>query len=222
MERGKSSKGTTGAAKISRANKRSPTTGKTGTMGKRESNSLLKEFFVEQLQDILWAEKALVQELPKMQGATTTEELAEAITEHVTVTKEHINRLEQVFDMMGAPAKAKKCEAMNGLIKEAQSIIDETDEGTATRDAAIIMACQKVEHYEIATYGSLVQLARTIGMNDVAEILGQTLAEEKEADQVLSQIAESNINEEGANEQKGDLEEDDENQTEEGSEGEED
>lgn len=222
MERGKSSKGTTGAAKTSRANKTSASTGKSAAMGKKESNSLLKEFFVEQLQDILWAEKALVQELPKMQGATTTEELAEAITEHVTVTEEHVNRLEQVFDMMGAAAKAKKCEAMNGLLKEAQSIINETDEGTATRDVAIIMACQKVEHYEIATYGSLVQLAKTIGMNDVAELLAQTLAEEKEADQVLTQIAESNINEKGAQEEKGEMEEEDERHTEEGSEGEED
>lgn len=214
MERGKSSKGT-GAAKTSKANKSSASTGKSGsTMGKKESNSLLKQFFVDQLQDIFWAEKALVQELPKMQGATTTEELAEAITEHVTITEEHVNRLEQVFDMMGENAKAKKCEAMEGLIKEARNIIDETEEGTATRDAAIIMAAQKVEHYEIATYGGLVQLAKTIGMNDVAELLAQTLAEEKEADQVLTQIAESNINEEGAQEE--------EQQMEEGNEGEED
>jgi ferritin-like metal-binding protein YciE len=215
MERGKSSKGT-GAAKTSKSNKTSASTGKSASMGKKESNSLLKQFFVDQLQDIYWAEKALVQELPKMQGATTTEELAEAITEHVTVTEEHVNRLEQVFEMMGETAKAKKCEAMEGLIKEARSIVDETDDGTATRDAAIIMAAQKVEHYEIATYGSLVQLAKTIGMNDVADLLGQTLAEEKEADQVLTQIAESNINEEGAQEETG------EQQMEEGSEGEED
>jgi len=215
MERGKSSKGA-GAAKASKANKTSTSTGKSGSMGKKESSSLLKDFFVDQLQDIYWAEKALVQELPKMQGATTTEELAEAITEHVTVTEEHVNRLEQIFDMMGENAKAKKCEAMEGLIKETRNIIDETDEGTATRDAAIIMAAQKVEHYEIATYGSLVQLAKTIGMNDVADLLGQTLVEEKEADQVLTQIAESNINEDGAQEERG------EQQMEEGNEGEED
>ena len=188
---------------------------KSGSMGKKESGSLLKQFFVEQLQDIYWAEKALVQELPKMQGATTTEELAEAITEHVTVTEEQVTRLEEVFEMVGETAKAKKCEAMEGLIKEARSVIEDTEEGTATRDAAIIMAAQKVEHYEIATYGGLVQLAKTIGLNDVAELLGQTLAEEKEADQVLTQIAESNINEEGAQEGEGDQ------QMEEGNEGEE-
>lgn len=202
MERGKSSKGA-GAAKSSKANKTSASTGKSGSMGKKESSSLLKQFFVDQLQDIYWAEKALVQELPKMQGATTTEELAEAITEHVSETEEQINRLEQIFDIMGEPAKAKKCEAMDGLIKEAHNIIDETKEGTATRDAAIIMAVQKMEHYEIATYGSLVQLAKTIGMNDVAELLAQTLAEEKGVDHSLTQIAESSINEDGAHE-KGD------------------
>jgi ferritin-like metal-binding protein YciE len=141
MERGKSSKGTTGAAKTSSRKKTA------ASMGKKDSSSLLKQFFVEQLQDIYWAEKALVQELPKMQGATTTEEVSEAITEHVSETEEQINRLEQIFDMMGEPAKAKKCEAMDGLIKEAHNIIDETEEGTATRDAAIIMAVQKMEHY---------------------------------------------------------------------------
>ena len=226
MERGKSAKGQ-GAAKTSRGNKtsnsmdKSGSMGKTGSMsksesmGKKGSNSLLKQFFVEQLQDIYWAEKALVKELPKMQGATTTEELAEAITEHVNVTEEHVGRLEEVFEMMGETAKAKKCEAMEGLLKEAHSIIEETEKGSATRDAAIIMAAQKVEHYEIATYGGLVQLAKTIGMMEVAEVLAQTLAEEKEADQVLTQIAENNINAEGAQEEEG------EQQKEEGDEGEE-
>ncbi|WP_244898074.1 ferritin-like domain-containing protein [Niastella yeongjuensis] len=189
---------------------------KSESMGKKGGNSLLKQFFVEQLQDIYWAEKALVKEFPKMQKATTTEELAEAITDHMTETEDQISRLEQIFDMMGEPAKAKKCEAMEGLIKEAHNIIDETEAGTATRDAAIIMATQKMEHYEIATYGSLVQLAKTIGMNEVAELLAQTLTEEKGADQALTQIAEGNINEEGAREEEG------EQQMEEGDEGEDD
>jgi ferritin-like metal-binding protein YciE len=184
-------------------------------MGKKERNSLLKEFFIEQLQDIYWAEKHLVKELPKMQKAATAEELGEAIGEHLTVTEDHVSRLEEVFQMMGTAAKAKKCEAMEGLTKEAHSIIDETQQGTATRDAAIIMAAQKVEHYEIATYGGLVQLAKTIGMNDVADLLSQTLSEEKDADQALTQIAESNINEEGAQE------EGEEGQMERGDEGEE-
>ncbi|MBO9199296.1 ferritin-like domain-containing protein [Niastella sp. MAH-29] len=211
MERGRSSK-SHGATKTSRSSSNKTSE----SMGKKDKSSLLKDFFVEQLQDIYWAEKALVKELPKMQGATTTEELAEAITEHVTETQEHISRLEEAFEMMGETARAKKCEAMEGLIKEAHSIINETQKGSATRDAAIIMAAQKVEHYEIATYGSLVQLAKTIGLNDVAELLGQTLAEEKNCDQVLTQIAEGNINEEGAREEEG------EQQMEEGNEGEED
>lgn len=198
MERGRSSKNQ-GTAKTSRS---SSSSSKASTSaGKKGRNSLLKDFFVEQLQDIYWAEKHLVKELPKMQKASTTEELAEAIGEHLTVTEEHVSRLEEVFEMMGETAKAKKCEAMEGLTKEAHSIIDETEEGTATRDAAIIMAAQKVEHYEIASYGSLVQLAKTIGMNDVSELLAQTLSEEKDADQALTQIAESNINEEGAQEE---------------------
>jgi ferritin-like metal-binding protein YciE len=175
--------------------------------GKKENQSLLKEFFVEQLQDIYWAEKHLVKELPKLRKATTTEELAEALTEHLSVTEEQVSRLEEVFDIMGETAKAKKCEAMDGITKEAHSIIDETREGTSTRDAAIIMAAQKVEHYEIATYGGLVQLAKTIGLNDVAELLSQTLEEEKEADETLSTIAESSINEEGAREGNDDEEE---------------
>lgn len=222
MERGKRSKAA-GATKTSRSGnaKTSQSSKAAESMGKKESNSLLKQFFVDQLQDIYWAEKALVQQLPKMQRATTTEELAEAITEHVTVTEEHVSRLEEVFEMMGETAKAKKCEAMEGLIKEARSIIDETSAGTATRDAAIIMAAQKVEHYEIATYGGLVQLAKTIGMNDVAEVLAQTLAEEKEADQVLTQIAESNINEKGAQEEEGEQDKEGEQHMEEGSDGEE-
>lgn len=196
MERGRSSKNQ-GTAKTSRSSSSKAST----SAGKKGRSSLLKEFFVEQLQDIYWAEKHLVKELPKMQKAATTEELAEAIGEHLTVTEDHVSRLEEVFQMMGETAKAKKCEAMEGLTKEAHNIIDETQEGTATRDAAIIMAAQKVEHYEIATYGSLVQLAKTIGMNEVSDLLAQTLSEEKDADQALTQIAESNINEDGAQEE---------------------
>lgn len=208
MERGKSSKGAA-AAKTSNRKKTS------ASMGKKDSGSLLKQFFIEQLQDIYWAEKALVQELPSLQKETSTEEVAEAITVHLAETGLHVNRLEQIFEMMDEPAKAKKCAAMDGLMKEAHNIIDETQKGTATRDAALIMAIQKMEHYEIATYGSLVQLAKTIGMNEVANILAQTLAEEKGVDQALTQIAESNINEEGARE------EDEDQLSEEGDEGEE-
>ncbi|OQP65988.1 rubrerythrin family protein [Niastella vici] len=193
MERGRSSKNQ-GATK-STTNKSKTTT------GKKDHQSLLRKFFVEELQDIYWAEKHLVKELPKLQKAATTDELADAFGDHQAATEEHVSRLEDVFKMMGETPKAKKCEAMEGLVKEAQSIIEDTEEETATRDVALIMAEQKVEHYEIATYGSLVQLAKTIGMNEVADVLAETLQEEKEADELLTSIAESSVNEQGATEE---------------------
>ncbi len=116
------------------------------------------------MKDIYWAEKHLTKELPKMQKAATTQELKDAIDEHTAQTEEHVTRLEQVFELMGKKAQAKKCDAMEGLIKEGQSIVEETEDGSMTRDAGIIMAAQKVEHYEIATYGGLVALANTIGL----------------------------------------------------------
>jgi ferritin-like metal-binding protein YciE len=99
-----------------------------------------------------------------------------------------------VFEMLGKKAQGKKCEAMEGLIKESESIISDTKTGSKTRDVGLIMACQKVEHYEIASYGGLVQIAKTMGNNEIAEILALTLAEEKEADQILTDVAENNIN----------------------------
>jgi ferritin-like metal-binding protein YciE len=171
------------------------------TAGKMDNQSLLKKFFVEELQDIYWAEKHLAKELPKLQKAATSEELAEAFGDHQAETEEHVSRLEDVFKMMGETAKAKKCQAMEGLVKEATEIVEETEEQTATRDVALIMAAQKMEHYEIATYGSLVQLAKTIGLHDVAEILAETLNEEKEVDLLLTSIAEGSVNEQGATEE---------------------
>jgi ferritin-like metal-binding protein YciE len=168
---------------------------------KQDKQTLLRKFFVEELQDIYWAEKHLAKELPKLQKAATSEELAEAFGDHQAETEEHVNRLEDVFKMMGETAKAKKCEAMEGLVKEANGIIEDTEEETATRDVGLIMAAQKMEHYEIATYGSLVQLAKTIGLHDVAEVLAETLNEEKEADLLLTSIAEGSVNEEGATEE---------------------
>ena len=157
-------------------------------------NSQLKKFFVDALKDIYWAEKQLTQTLPEMKAAATTAELRSAIEEHITQTEEHVARLEDVFDLINEKAVAKKCEAMAGLVKEGQSILQETEEGTMTRDAAIILAAQKVEHYEIATYGALVQFAKILGMNDVAGILQSTLDEEKQTDQGLTEIAEGGIN----------------------------
>jgi ferritin-like metal-binding protein YciE len=165
-----------------------------------DSKALLEEYFINSLRDIYWAEKHLVKSLPKMQKAATSEDLAQAIGDHISVTEEHVARLEQVFEMMEQKARAKKCEAMEGLIKEGETVINETEKGSATRDVGLIMAAQKVEHYEIATYGGLTQLAKTIGREDIADILGQTLSEEKETDEFLTSLAETDINEQASQE----------------------
>jgi ferritin-like metal-binding protein YciE len=158
------------------------------------TDSKLKEFFVEQLQDILWAEKKLVKTLPKLEEAATTSELKDAFSKHLEQTKNHVERLREVFSMIGEQAESKKCPAMSGIAEEGEEIIDETEEGTSQRDVGLIFAAQKAEHYEIATYGGLVTLAHTIGYDDAADVLSQTLAEEKETDALLTQIAESKIN----------------------------
>ena len=164
-------------------------------------DSMLEDFFIDELKDIYWAEKHLVKTLPKMEKAATSEELKKAFSGHLETTKEHVSRLEQVFEMLGKKAVGKKCEAMAGITKEGEDIIDETEKGTATRDVGLILAGQKVEHYEIATYGGLAQLAKTLSHNDVAKILEKTLAEEKEADELLTSVAESSVNYEAAEEE---------------------
>lgn len=166
-----------------------------------ESNNMLLEFFKDELKDIYWAEKHLVKMLPKMKKAASSVQLQQAIQDHLAVTETHVSRLEQVFEMLGEKAKAKKCDAMAGITEEGSGIIEETEKGTATRDVGLILSAQKVEHYEIATYGGLAQLARTLGKEDVAEILETTLAEEKEADTLLTQIAENDINYEASTEE---------------------
>lgn len=176
-------------------------TGKKSTGAKKQSshtpqenNSMLQELFLEELRDIYSAEKQLVKALPKMEKAASSEELANAFSEHLSVTQEQVSRLEQVFELLEEKPRAKKCEAMEGLIREAESVMEDTEEGTSTRDVALIIAAQKVEHYEIAAYGGLATLAKTMGINQVKELLGQTLEEEKETDELLTQLAENNIN----------------------------
>lgn len=186
-----------------RGNSSGSTRGKSASSGNSSSSNkerkpgqfpLLEKFFHDSLKDIYWAEKALIKALPKMQKKATTEELQQAFADHTAVTQEQAKRLEQVFELMGKKPQAKKCDAMEGLIKEAEGIIEETEDDTMTRDVALIMAAQKVEHYEIATYGGLVQLAHTLNMSEVAGILEQTLQEEKDTDQLLTYIAENDIN----------------------------
>lgn len=173
---------------------------KKATKSQADEKSLLREFFIDGIKDIYWAEKQLTKSLPKMAKACTTDELRDAINEHLEVTEEQVARLEKVFELLDEKAQGKKCEAMAGLVKEANEIVDETEKGSVTRDAAIICAAQKVEHYEIASYGSLAQLARTLGESEVADLLAQTLEEEKETDENLTQLAESQINEEALEE----------------------
>jgi ferritin-like metal-binding protein YciE len=166
-----------------------------------ETQSALLELFVDGIQDIYWAEKHLTKALPKMQNAATSAELKMAFETHLVQTEEQIARLEQVFELLEEEVQGKTCDAMEGLVSEAEGMIAATDSGTSTRDVGLIMAAQKVEHYEIASYGSLAQLAKTLGRDDVSELLEETLAEEKETDQLLTGIAESGINFEASEEE---------------------
>ncbi len=154
----------------------------------------LLELFLSELRDIYWAENQLVMALPKMKAASTSKKLAKAISDHLEQTKGHVTRLEKVFQLLGQQPRAKKCDAMEGLSKEGEAVIESTMPGSATRDVGIIIASQKVEHYEIAAYGGLAQLARTMGLEDAVALLEQTLAEEKASDSLLTDIAENDIN----------------------------
>jgi len=162
--------------------------------GNSTNDSKLREFFTDQLKDIYWAEKALVKTLPKMQDAATSDDLKNAFATHLDQTKQHVQRLEKVFDLFGVKPEAVKCLAMDGIVNEGEEIISKTDKNTAQRDVGLIFAGQKAEHYEIATYGGLVTLAKTLGLNNAADMLYQTLQEEEQTDKKLTKIAESGVN----------------------------
>ncbi|RYY39179.1 MAG: ferritin-like domain-containing protein [Chitinophagaceae bacterium] len=194
-------KSATRSGATSRSSSSTPTKSKSSNATKSSKGApsfdeatLLHELFMEELKDIYWAEKHLTKALPKMAKAATSEDLRSAFQTHLAQTEEQISRVEQVFETLGLPARAKKCEAMEGLVKEAQEGIEDTPKGSSVRDAALIICAQKVEHYEIAAYGSLVQLAKTMGRTEVANILAETLEEEKETDQLLTELAVSGIN----------------------------
>lgn len=170
-----------------------------GKSGKME-NSAFHEFFVDELKDIYWAEQHLVKALPKMQEAATSPELAAAFEKHTEETEGHAATLEQVFKLLGEKVSAKKCDAMEGLVKEAESIISDTEAGTMVRDAGLILAAQKVEHYEIATYGTLRTFAENMGHTEVVELLAGILENEKETDVALTEVAVSSINEDASEE----------------------
>jgi ferritin-like metal-binding protein YciE len=158
----------------------------------------LKELFVDGLKDIYWAEKNLAKALVKLAKNATSEELRSAFELHTTQTEQHVATVEQVFEIVGEKAQAKKCAAMEGLIEEANEIIESTEKGTLVRDCGLIMAAQKVEHYEIASYGTLRNIARTLGYDEAAELLQQTLDQEGETDQILTGLAESYVNEQAS------------------------
>lgn len=153
----------------------------------------LAELFEDGLKDIYWAEKALTKALPKMEKNASSEQLKSAISKHLTETETHVDRLERCFEFIGVKAKAEKCEAMAGLVEEAESLMKETEVG-AVRDAAIIAAAQKVEHYEIATYGTLAAFAKVLEHQDALKLLLETLSEEKKCDEDLSALADTNLN----------------------------
>ena len=188
-----------------------------------DSDHYFEKFFLDQLKDIYYAEQKITQGLQEMQEAATTDELKEAFEEHLFQTQRHVRRLEKVFNILGQKPEGKKCEAIEGIIREAQQIVKETEEDTITRDAALIMAAQKVEHYEIATYGGLVQMAITMGEYEIAELLDRTLIEEEDTDLLLTEIAECEINimaefeginaEEGEESDEEESEEDEEEET---------
>lgn len=150
--------------------------------------SKLHKLFEDSLKDIYWAEKALASALPKMAAKATSPELVKAIEKHTQETEKQVEKVEQVFELLGKKARTKKCDAMDGLIKEGKSIMDETEEG-AMRDAGIIAASQKIEHYEIATYGTLRTYAEIMGLKSAAKLLNEILEEEKTTDVTLTKIA---------------------------------
>ena len=169
----------------------------------------LHELFVDELKDIYDAEKQLTKALPKMAKAAESEELRAAFEEHLEITRMQVNRLEEVFKSLGMAARGKTCEGMKGLIEEGQEKMQELEQG-ATLDAALIASAQKVEHYEIASYGTLATFAEIMGHQDAKDLLGQTLDEEKEADEKLTQIAgqinfEAETEGEGAEAQEGSM-----------------
>ena len=168
------------------------------TNGSTSSNhEQLMKFFEDGLKDIYWAEKALTKAIPKMIKNATADQLKEGLTNHLAETEEHVTRLEQVFASIETKATAKKCEAMAGLIKEGEEIMEECEDGVMC-DAGIIAAAQKVEHYEIATYGTLAAFAEILGLEEAVSLLHQTLEEEKAADEKLTEITPSVVEMEAA------------------------
>lgn len=159
-------------------------------------DSELHQLLLDELADIMSAEQQLTKALPKMAEAARSEELTEAFDSHLEETENHITRLEQVFSSLDEPMKNKECKAMKGLLEEGEALLEEMKDSSAL-DAALIAAAQKVEHYEIASYGTVCAWAEKMGYEEAVELLNATLEEEKTADETLTAIAESTVNEAG-------------------------
>lgn len=162
-----------------------------------EKCNSLENLLLKELRDLYSAEKQLVKALPKVAKKVNSPELKSAVEEHLQQTEEHVSRLEEAFEMLGQPAKAVTCKAMKGLIEEADEIL-KLKGPPETMDAAIVAAAQKVEHYEIASYGTVAKWAERLGRDDIHKLLGQTLEEEEETDEKLTDLAESGINQRAA------------------------
>ncbi|MEO6490182.1 MAG: ferritin-like domain-containing protein [Ferruginibacter sp.] len=149
----------------------------------------LKKLFSDSIKDLYWAENQLVKALPKMAKAAGSNDLRKAIFNHLEETRTHVERLEKIFELLGKKVQSKKCDAMEGLTKEGEGVIEDTVKSTPARDLGIIMASQKVEHYEIAAYSGLIRLANKLKHAEISDILSQSLAEEQASDELLGRIA---------------------------------
>ncbi len=163
------------------------------TQIEKHNGAKLRKLFINGLRDMYWAEKKLIKSLPKLARAATSEDLEVVFETHLTETESHINRLERVFKVIGEPAKTKKCIAMIGLINECNEIIESTEEYSTVRDWGLIFASQKVEHYEIASYGTLRAIASILRYEEVADLLQITLDEEIQANNKLNDLANAYI-----------------------------
>ncbi|MEZ0610356.1 ferritin-like domain-containing protein [Fibrella sp. WM1] len=164
----------------------------------------LKGLFVNELRGIYYAEQALVDNLPNMADAATTDQVRAAFQQHLEETRNQVTRIERIFDSIGVEADSKTCNAIDGLADDGDEAISSTETGSLTRDAALIIAGQKVEHHEIAAYGSLHALAQLLGYTEAAQLIEQSLQEEKATDKKLTQLAESFVNERAKSEGRGD------------------
>ena len=157
----------------------------------------MNELFLQFLQDVYYAERQILKALPKMAKAAESQKLRQAFTQHRDETQGHVDRLQQVFEQIGKRARGTTCEAVQGIIEEGEDVVHDFEQGPV-RDAALAACAQAVEHYEIARYGALVAWAKVSEQNDAVQLLQQTLDEEKRTDQLLNEIANSEINQQAA------------------------